>query len=392
MTVAVTGVAVPRRLPAQSPKSDTGAVENVAKAEELSGNTLYIDQDTFVSPSSDQDYTMGVQFTHSGPWVTRHGLDRPLNALDRLLAVDRLHHRMKVPATGPTLYVLNNASIGVSAFTPSKGDGGLVLKQSEPIYNDRPYACLAYGTTQRVTARGRTALISGLTLGILGTDICKSFQSYVHKHITHDVKPGGWDNQISEGGEPTLGYQLAVRRLLFGVGQHWQFETVGYNPTAKHIVELSWDASGSAGYYTNMVGGARVRIGLIQSPFWAIDRRPVTPVTALYAPGPSPTHWYHLEEFFGWVSGGGTLWFYNSLLQGQFRHSRVTLDYAYKYHDPAMADLNALVTDWEWGVTVRLRAFSVTYQFNNQSPLFDGPNKRHHNWGGAYIAWDAGLR
>jgi hypothetical protein len=128
-----------------------------------------------------------------------------------------------------------------------------------------------------------------------------------------------------------------------------------------------------------------LRAGYIDSPFWSAQRHPVAPT--LRTAGPRK-----IREAYAWLSGGGTLFAYNSLLQGQFATSAVTLPYGASA-DPRATRLRRAVWDYQVGATVRFGAglgcvlehLGLTYQYNRHAPLFTGPHSRQHAWGGIYI-------
>jgi len=374
-------------------------------------SSLYVDQDTFMSPPTDQDYTMGFMFGHTGPWVVRHHLDVLVQAVDLLTFANRLHTKaLQAPNPQKKNFAVDAFMLGVSAFTPLKGVNGSILSETQAISNDRPYACLAYATARRTSATARYAITTDLAIGWLGSNICRNFQSYWHAHWGHDVHPGGWAHQISNGGEPTAKYRLASTFLL-GARELASLRAVDYSMPPSVMYDVVADAEGNAGYYTNVATGLRLRLGHIRSAFWSADRRPISPISIQTACAKdqvtpndtlscdaaairqmrkaTPSFWQR-TEIYGWVSGGATGWFYNALLQGQFRPSDVTLSYYGKPTPPGVAALNPLVADWQWGGTLTYSKLSLSYQYNSETALFNGPNRRHHAWGGLYLSWGFG--
>lgn len=380
---------------AAAPQPSTA--QQVRTEAHASGWVLNVEQDTFLRQSTDKDYTMGILASLSGRRVADWHLAVPLDAIDAATGMGRLHGRVLVGGTDAALeddaYEVHTASFGVSAFTPLKGEGGANLARTDPIPNDRPYASIVYGTVRRMTARDRTALATDLTVGVLGTSVARETQTWIHEHISNDVRPGGWHHQISHGGEPTARYRVGLQRLLAGETANGRYE-----PDARRWYDVTADVEANAGYYTNAAAGVRVRLGRIESPFWGAERRPIvttlTPAVAPLAsdllPAPEPLaaparHRRPSWEAYAWASGGGTVWAYNALLQGQFRDSDVTL--GFDGGDPGDATLNRFVGDYQLGATVARGAFSVTYQYNLSTPLFDGPFERRHAWGGIYVGF-----
>ena len=224
-------------------------------------------------------------------------------------------------------------------------------------------------------------MVSDLTVGVLGLDISKWVQTEIHE-ANGDVIPGGWDNQISDGGEPTLKYRVSPR---------WRLLDIGRRPGAATErsffldMDLAATVDLSAGYYTNGSAGARLRLGRIRSAWWSFERNAIADVRApdtfrSVFGGDRP----FVQELYGWVSGGGTAWLYNALLQGQFRDSVVTLP----FDDDSVAPAKRWTADAQAGLTLRVRpGISFTYAVQWLSPTFGGPKSRTHSWGSIYVGY-----
>jgi hypothetical protein len=372
--------------------------------QDFTGATLYLDQDSFLKHTTDQFYTMGGMFARSGHWVVQEHLDRPLRFFDRLFHVRELRNILGRTDSLDPYYESHAIQGGVSAFTLQKGfhfdnDGKQVFGDSlgDTLAHpkDRPYACLAYLETRETSARGKNAFSSTLSAGVLGTGICRVIQTTIHQNLTHDTTPGGWKHQISNGGEPTLKYEMAYTRLLVAAGPPRENKRT-YDADGTHWLEWTMDSELDAGYYTYAAAGSRVRLGFIHSPFWDAARRPVGPVIRdrsldkrageMGASAKSASsRFLHIEELYGWISGGATEWAYNGLLQGQFRHSDVRL--SFNPADTEVATLHRTMWDVEWGINARVGRLGLMYQHNHHSPAFGGPESRPHAWGGIYISF-----
>jgi hypothetical protein len=143
------------------------------------------------------------------------------------------------------------------------------------------------------------------------------------------------------------------------------------------------DGQANAGYYTSLSIGTRLRLGLINSPFWGMARKPVEPVV-VEGTEHRRQAWLTVRELYIWISGGTTYWRYNALLQGQWGDDRVRLSFD-PSSDPDAAVLKRWIGDWQGGATVRFTGFSLVYQYNHHTPAFGGPFERAHDWGGLYI-------
>jgi hypothetical protein len=345
------------------------------------GFSVYLDQDVFFPPAFDQDYTMGVEFVCQGRWVRDRKLIKPVEWLDTLFGLRGVHTRLQTdslapnesPPTSPDKlgFAVHSIHSGNSAFAPAKATLGL----TEPIYDDRPYASLLYLKVRRTSAKGRQALVSDFTLGVLGLRVSEWVQTQIHKS-NGDVLPGGWPNQISDGGELTLKYRASPRWLL-----------VATNSPKKHLVDMDLAGSleGNLGYYTNASAGGRLRIGHVRSPWWAFERNAIADVRG----GRSYRSRFggdrgFLQELYGWASAGGTAWAYNAFLQGQFRHSNVTLS----FDEDSVAPIKRFTADAQAGVTLRVRpGIFATYAVQWLSPTFGGPKQRIHSWGSIYFGY-----
>ncbi len=367
------------------------------------GSMIYVDEDTFLFPTTDKDYTTGFQFAFTGHFAK--ALTPPLRALDWLTQMKRVHDGIcdeKNPFCPNRAYQAHSVITGLTFFTPRKGEPGdpdcevqehgCVLELTRPLHNDRPYASILYLTVSRESAKGKAAWLSEFTLGVIGLGIGAKLQTWFHTGIGNDVAPGGWGNQISNGGELTAKYRVAWRRLLAtgfvgdpGPDPDLATPAIEENHLPRRWFDLTTDVEANVGYYVNAVGGAKLRVGYIDSPFWSAQRHPVAPT--LRTPGPRK-----IREAYAWVSAGGTLFAYNALLEGQFKHSEVTLPYG-ESSDPNSAQRRSAIWDYQFGGTVRfgaglgsvLKHVGLTYQYNRHAALFTGPHSRQHAWGGIYI-------
>lgn len=346
------------------------------------GFSIFTDQDVFFPPAFDQDYTMGLEFVCQGRWVRDRKLVAPLAGLDWLSGFGGLHYELqqdRVPAgESPSQradllgFASHSVHFGNSGFTPAKATLGL----TQPIYDDRPYANLLYLKVRRTSARGNRALVSDLSFGMLGLRLGEWVQTKIHK-ANGDVLPGGWPNQISDGGEPTLKYRVSPRWKLLG--------TMPGKPRRSLDMDLAIALEANAGYYTNVAAGGRFRVGLIRSAWWSFERNAIADVRGpgVFRSRLSPGKPF-LEELYGWASGGGTAWLYNVFLQGQFCRSAITL----RFDEGSVAPIKRYTGDAQVGATVRIRpGIFVTYAVQWLSSTFGGPKERTHSWGSFYFGY-----
>jgi hypothetical protein len=411
----------PATRPTPSAPAPSASPVPVSTAEPYWSFGIDFEQDSKLMPKTDEDYTQGTEIAVGG-WrprrapIVRYGfdalrwLDKGVDFVERHLPVTRFRDSCPAseqkspmgfvpecePVGSESVYVSHEVSFGVTAFTPRKGypavEGpgcefrGCVLARTEPIYHDRPYASLTYLQFERTMARGRVAYTSDLTVGALGLQIAKVVQTALHDEQT---KPGGWRHQISNRGEPTAAVSTTVKLLAAAVpwrsmkpeadalSNYWDA-----TQPRKRYADLTVDNGLSAGFYTRYNGGALLRVGYIQSAFWAASRGPIQYARARAPNRPRP-------EIFGLVTGGGSFFVWNSLMQGQFKDSTVTLQFNPDSGENVDTPLRRWVWDWSWGGMGRLpigKAMIIAGARRYYlSPSFDGPHSRDHGYWGAYL-------
>lgn len=333
----------------------------------LSGFGLFVENDVlFKLRNEDRNYTMGVALQFGGRFVDDYQLNAPQKFVDGLFHTEDLH---KKTAMG-RIPILNSMQVGVTAFTPDD------LADPDPIYDDRPYASLLYFLTRRqsIDAEQRHAFSSELSVGILGLQMAKSVQTWIHERKQDfpgddPQTPMGWSHQVSDGGELTARYGFTAQRLV---------------GPANRIFDFQVNGEGNLGYYCNFGVGAAFRLGKKFSPWWSFTAAPIKDSHKTFSPSlkgqaanyASQGKW----ELYGWASGGVKYWLYNALLQGQFRNSDVTV---------SSSDLKGLVGEYHFGVTGGVRFsnlwWNLTYSVAGRTAEFEGLNERSHYWGGVYL-------
>jgi hypothetical protein len=318
------------------------------------GWALYADNDLLAPGRTDRDYTGGFSLTLAGRRAREAGwsLDGWRAAVDHGLGLDRLYAERALSR--------HSLEVGVTVFTP----GHLSDAARQP--GERPYASLIYlaNTGVQVVPGRETAYLSTLTLGVLGAPIVGSAHRALHR-ATGSEEPQGWQNQISDGGEPTLRYAFArVRRSWHGVlgGSAGELTT-------------TWRAS--VGYLTELSFGVATRFGEIRTPWWSYNPQIAdyaeksVPVVASEGGG---------EERYLWGGFNVRARAYNAFLQGQFRHSEVTLD---------ADELNALTLEGWIGYTRALASgWRLSYVLRAQSPeIRRGPADHVEAWGGVIVSY-----
>jgi len=305
------------------PASEAGeqADQTVTQKQEKwnSGWSLYLDNDAMVG--QDDEYTGGLAVTLSGRRAAEWfwSLDPVLGFLNDLTGFSSLGGQK------PS-FTRHSMEIGMTGFTPED------ITTEDPIEDDHPYAGLVFlnNVRQRTIPDEGITYKSVFSLGVLGTEIVPSVQRVTHD-ITGSDDPEGWDNQISDGGEPTFRYTLLRQDLLY---QH--------RDKGAGDFELKSTVGGSLGYVTQLQGGLNFRWGRLTSPSWSFS-----PDFAEYVNMGSPVlreddKEMFPHEFYLWGGIHGRVRGYNALIEGQFRDSDVTFD---------RSELRNLVGEASLGVT-----------------------------------------
>lgn len=308
---------------------------------------LALDNDIFVPASRDQDYTYGINFTQSGTKVSdlTVSLNKPLLFLDKHLGFSPGQKFVE------ERYI---REIGAFGFTPED------ITIESPNTDDRPYASLVYLSSAReqIDWVNNRAWKSTLTLGLLGTNIAGDLQNRVHE-ITNSTKAEGWNNQISEGGELTARYQLALQQPL----------VVSDNAELKSTLQLS------VGYITEASAGLSFRSGKINSS-WASFNPDLTSYGEKASfDGTTKA----LSEHYFWGGVALKARAYNAFLEGQFRESVVSYD---------REDLNSILVEAWLGYTIAFHnGIRLSYVLRGHtSEVRHGQGDRDLLWGSITLA------
>jgi hypothetical protein len=334
------------------------------------GFQILIEQDFFSKKyNEDRNYTMGVSLNLLGRKTDSFYFLVPIvrRGIEKLLGI--------TPMFGNKINTHSTFYLACGAFTP------LDLEQTKPIVNDRPYASILYLGSRYISViesdptKKPYSITSEVNVGLLGTNIGKAVQSYIHeKHIAGSVRPvpRGWHNQISNGGEPTLMYRLQYQQQTFE--SHWKRPLNNEEPEGEKFkrFQIVTQAESMLGYYTNVAVGAFARFGFFRNPFWDL--------TGGLGSGSNqnpPAQNKKPVEFY--VFGGlrGRLVGYNALLQGQFRKSA---------HTFSAVKINRLIIEYEWGLVARWRWITLMYEpYVGRSPEYFSEENRQHIWGNFLI-------
>lgn len=325
--------------------------ENMKAAPKDQGWSLSLENDLLAGGARDKDFTYGLNFVHRGE-RSREWLPNPTSLHARLDTALGFHKPAGLQPRGPRLHG-HSLELGLYGFTPED------ISQAEVIEDDRPYASLVYATSTHnsLDVVTDTALSSSLSIGVLGLDVVGELQNGLHAAV-EGKEAQGWDQQISDGGEPTFRYALAKQRLL-------QSEAEGFE--AKSSLQVS------LGYITETSYSLSFRKGQLNSRWWEFD-----PELTLYGENASPAN-AGASEHYLWGGVAIKARAYNSFLQGQFRESA---------HSYQFSDLQHLLLEAWAGYTV---SFAEHYRFSyllraHSSELREGTGDRNLIWGGVVLS------
>ena len=311
--------------------------------QQVQGYAIYMDQDLFVPlQNEDRDYTMGMAVEVF--WKKEMGL--PLDSW-----VEKAGKWLGI--TEKDNNIVYSSMLGTVAFTPDN------LAESRPIFNDRPYSSLIYLSNKRVRADLDTALAAEVMVGFIGTNIARDFQTQFHEWYRslndsdEPVEPQGWDNQISDGGEPTMRIRLTNAHL------HKEISKTG-------VYDISSAYGLSLGFQTNASVSIIARTGNVKSPFWSVPFDPVN--RGNFIPTRAKDEWYF------WSAFRIHLIAYDALLQGQFKDSDV---------EYSADEIEPLVYDGAVGFTWGFDNSKLSLSVNSKSPDLTFIT-RHQIWGGVH--------
>lgn len=348
----------PHILVAQPPTAGSAASAVVEEAPVTAMWVLH-DNDGWPHPGNslkDDNYSAGIELGAHGRVIASAGLSRPLDGLDWLTRVNTRH-------AGRTRH-FHSAQLFGQAFTPD------VLDSAAPQRDDRPFASLVGLSVRHLSAGGRSGdevWSSEVAVAWLGLDFARQVQTLLHRTrrwMTGNptpVDPLGWDNQISEGGEPTALYRVHYQRRLGGAVS---------GPARKHW-QVVGGLEGSVGYQTNAAAAVSARVGAFTSEFWEFSSGFRSAGVGRQQPPVAGVPRWDLFAF-GLVRPRVVA--YNALLQGQFRHSVHTVP------------LKRVVGEWEGGVGASLPLGGYDLQavvqvVQGRTTEFVAPKARLYTWG-----------
>lgn len=301
-----------------------------------------IDQDLFLEPfpsvNEDRDYTMGLFFTfascrNSSSWFSGHEVQHFL--MDML------------PVGGSQTQYLYSTAFESVTFTPDD------LTATAPVFEDKPYSSVLQVTNSLVAFKNkaRSATEVSLSIGFLGLPISEWTQTALHQIVRsaaaseEPFDPKGWNNQISNGGEPTA-----------KIGLRWFYR----QDMQPDWLDLVYSAGASVGYQTGANVGVTARFGLLnkQKPVWQ------TGTTGAYL-----TRRGTGREIYGVFSNRLNFVGYDALLQGQFKNNP---------HELSASEIERFVLESTVGIGWQNERSDWLFSCTRRSSDFDLAERRAH--------------
>lgn len=333
--------------------------------------TFVYENDLFGTPTSDRDYTMGMNFSrhyHEGEdELTWHQA-----TLNLARALDPFEYGEHQKSTGTWW------NFGIAAFTPQN------ITDPAPIQYDRPYASLVYlsaGYSASMDAEKRTEKKLEWTWGLLGTNIGYVVQRSIHGVCCPSQMPHGWSHQIGNGGSPT-----------FLLEESWKTR-LGKADSQDSRYGVHYSYGYSLGYYTRLLTGISFQYGSTPADYLAQNDTLPTELPPSAAPAHKTEDAIQTSNnrpsgFSFWARYEVSYFIYNELLQGawsgkndvRFRHDQIT---PVVHHINLGVELSfllqslGLLNSDEW-------RFYYTQQWSSRE-IKTYPD-RPHSWGGLYIA------
>ncbi len=320
------------------------------------GWQLYIDNDIFISPDIDRDYTGGFGLALTGlrarEWV--FSLDRWLDSIDGLTGFQSL----QLAEGGFSRHALE---FGIILFTPED----ITVSEARP--NDHPYASLLFmaNSQQAIFPEKKWALLSALTVGFIGLDFAGEFQAAIHD-LTGSEEPAGWDNQISSGGEITGRYTVAGQKNLLS---HYG----GFS------YELSGGIEGNVGITTDLNANISMRFGKLRSPWWSFNPHQSDYINLGQTLTSRIDERVLPAELFGWAGLKARYRIYNGFLQGQFRDSAVEFE---------SDEIEDIIYEGWLGITKTWKSgFGLSFVIRGRTNEIKKPIGRNPIWSGFVLSF-----
>jgi len=299
--------------------------------------TLYLENDAFVSDNNDRYYTHGTKIS----WISRDLSDyRDIVTIPSWM--QRIIERMPF-VNDPGEQRSVSVSLGQNIYTPEDKE------QSDLIWDDRPYAGIAYLGLGLHSKSPRRMDTLEFDIGIVGRhSYAEDCQIWIHDRI-ESVDPKGWSHQLHD--EPVLNiyFERKWRAMQTGNSGGLGFDCIPHMGVAV----------GNA--YTGMNIGGQVRFGWnVPNDFGTYLIRPGSDSNApLDDEDPRffrPFHRFGIHLFFA-VDGNAVA--RNIFLDGN------------TFRDSHSVDKKPFVANLVGGIGMIIHRFKITYAYVHRTKEFD---------------------
>lgn len=336
------------------------------------GGSFYFDNDMVINDivpkNDDRDYTMGLGFSFHGRRVTEWVVYSDLFSLTDWF--EELFLSLPKATDDNTFHT---ASISNTAFSPDliKNLDNISDSISTPVLDDRPFAnLLAISAEKNQLLASNQASRSVFIFGVLGLDLGKAVQRQIHCDWGKgNPCPQGWNNQISDGGEPTFLYRN-TRATNVDVGD-----------MAKYF-DLTVYREFEVGLYTDVAAGFTVRAGKRDSPFYGHAFNRLNDTSKMDLDTKMTKHLSDSDSYdlYGFITVGARAFAYNALLQGQFREN--PHEFSSNELRPVVGEISAgFVFPFFWDTRL---TYAAHYR---SSEIRRGSGDREHWFAGLYLDW-----
>jgi Uncharacterized protein conserved in bacteria (DUF2219) len=322
--------------------------------------------------NQDRNYSGGISFDFMRNASNSKISNYTIKKVDD--AITYLGHGIHIKPHANRHITTSGFSIGTTGFTPDS------INTTSVLYNDRPYASLLYINFIRTSIDikhkltpefARTLSTSEFTVGIIGTHAYHYLQNTIHV-VNRWVNMGptpydavGWNNQISNKGEPTINYAFSKKYVL---------TIKDLDSTRKTRFQSTLAYRVSAGYFTGFSLDFQSRWGWIKS-------NPLYFNTNRFGSAASATKTSKGREFFPFIGIKPIFVLRNNLISGQFKNSVHTL--------APITEANWFILEGDIGFGWNFnKKVGVYYFYRFRSPegnKASGYPQRIHKWGGIYL-------
>lgn len=332
----------------------------------FTGASILVDEDYFMEwfvkdVNKDRDYTGSGGLTFTGRFVEAAKINSLQKGVDYLFGLKKIHDSRKLTS-------FHALKFGETVFSPQGKD----LNKTAPIYDDRPYASISYFSTSTLSMDSlkENALLTELSIGAFGWQGGRVSQAYIHSKVRgcdtcRPYDPVGWDNQISNGGEIALQYNISFKNLLtkpnkFTIGRDGSKFKLYDVFVSKDIYIGDYTALGAA--LTGRFGVIRSNWGLFNSSYFGAQSE---------AKGDLKLK-KHNFEFYFFSTLRPKFIAYNAALQGLTKTSAHTFTFD---------EVNHFAFQYEGGICMTLPGWmSLNIVYAHRTSEFKGPKGLPHDW------------